>query len=150
MNSTRRSTKLLALAAAAALVAAACGSDDDDGDSGEGTTATTAESGGEDTTATTEGGDSGGSDDTAAGGEGGTLIWAHEQEPPDMHLDDPNNNLSITSYIQQALLDGLYTITAATEFAPELLAQEGEIVENDDGSVTVNFVLRDGLVWSDG
>ncbi len=150
MNSTRRSTKLLALAAAAALVAAACGSDDDDGDSGEGTTATTAESGGDDTTATTEGGDSGGSETTAAGGEGGTLIWAHEQEPPDMHLDDPNNNLSITSYIQQALLDGLYTITATTEFAPELLAQEGEVVENDDGSVTVNFVLRDGLVWSDG
>ncbi|MEM9516375.1 MAG: ABC transporter substrate-binding protein, partial [Actinomycetota bacterium] len=57
---------------------------------------------------------------------------------------------SITSYIQQALLDGLYTITATTEFAPELLAQEGEVVENDDGSVTVNFVLRDGLVWSDG
>ena len=151
MNSTRRSSKLLALAAATALVVAACGSDDDDdsGSSGDGTTATT-EAGGDDTTATTEGGDSGGSDTTAAGGEGGTLIWAHEQEPPDMHLDDPNNNLSITSWIQQSLLDGLYGVTSSTEFFPEMLAEEGEVVDNGDGSVTVNFTLRDDLTWSDG
>ena len=43
-----------------------------------------------------------------------------------MHLDDPKNNLSITSWIQQGMLDGLYGITASTEFFPEMLAEEGD------------------------
>jgi len=150
VNTTRRSHRLLALATASALVFAACGGSDDDSDGGEESATTEAESGdtgGEEESATTEA-DSG--EDAPAGSDGGTLIWAHEQEPPDMHLDDPNNNLSITSYIQQGLLDGLYGITATTEFFPEMLAEEGEVVENGDGTVTVNFVLRDGLMWSDG
>ncbi|MGA1440990.1 MAG: ABC transporter substrate-binding protein, partial [Ilumatobacteraceae bacterium] len=84
------------------------------------------------------------------GADGGTLIWAHEQEPPDLHLDDPNNNLSITSWIRSALIEGLYGISGATEYYPELLAEDAAPVENADGSVTVNYVLRDGLVWSDG
>ena len=85
--------------------------------------------------------------------EGGVerdLIWAHEQEPPDMHLDDPNNNLSITSWITQALFEGLYGNTADVEHFPELLAEEAAAADNDDGSWTVSFRLRDGLVWSDG
>ena len=86
----------------------------------------------------------------APGADGGTLVWAHEQEPPDLHLDDPSNNLTITSWIQQAMLDGLYGVSEATTFIPELLDGEPELVTNDDGSVTVEFVLRDGLTWSDG
>ena len=131
MNTTRRGTKLLALAAASALVFAACGSDDDDGDSGAG-----------DTTADTSG--------ETAGAAGGTLIWAHEQEPPDLHLDDPENNLGITSWVRASMLEGLYGISSTVEYYPELLASEGELVTNDDGSVTVTFTLRDGLTWSDG
>jgi len=83
-------------------------------------------------------------------GADANLVWAHEQEPPDMHLDDPNNNLSITSWVRQSLFDGLYGISAATEFFPELLAEEIEVTENEDGTVTFNGVLRDGLTWSDG
>jgi peptide/nickel transport system substrate-binding protein len=67
-----------------------------------------------------------------------------------MHLDDPNNNLSITSWIRQSMLEGLYGITAETTFFPELLAEEGVITENGDGSVTGTFKLREGLTWSDG
>lgn len=132
VNTTRRGTKLLALAAASALVFAACGSDDDNGDSGDGGTE-----------GTTEG-------TTAEGVDGGTLIWAHEQEPPDLHLDDPENNLTITSWIRIAMLEGLYGVSGATEFYPELLASEAVISENDDGTVTGAYTLRDGLVWSDG
>ncbi len=145
MNTTRRSTKLLAVAAASAMIFAACGSDDDNGDSGEGAT--------EDTTEQTEGtteDTTGEGGEGAEGADGGTLIWAHEQEPPDLHLDDPENNLSIASWILQAMYDGLYGVTETTEFFPELLAGEAEITENADGSVTGSFTLRDGLVWSDG
>lgn len=158
MNTTRRSQKLLVAATASALVFAACGSDDSESsdstpstDAAEGEAAPSTddameeEEGGDDAVAEDEGGD-----DAAPAGEGGTLIWAHEQEPPDLHLDDPNNNLSITSYIHQSMVDGLYGVTSTTEFFPELLAQEAEVVENADGTVSINYVLRDGLTWSDG
>lgn len=143
MNTTRRSAKLLALVAASALVFAACGSDDDSGDSGAGdTTADTTGDTTGDTTADTAG--------ETAGSDGGTLIWAHEQEPPDLHLDDPENNLSITSWIRSPMLEGLYGISGTTEYYPELLESAAVITENDDGSVTGEYTLREGLVWSDG
>jgi peptide/nickel transport system substrate-binding protein len=136
--------------AAVALFATACSSDEDD-------------TGGDDTTdqeQTDDGaddGDDGGDDEEASGDEvaaaecGTTgLVWAHEQTPPDMHLDDPNNNLSITSWIRQSLWEGLYGITSTTEFFPEMLASDMEVVENDDGTVTFNGELREGLTWSDG
>ncbi len=161
MNINRRSHKLLAAATASALVFAACGSDDGDdaGDDSESTDTTEAmEEDGDDGEAMEDDGEAMEDDgeameddgDDASHSDGNTLIWAHEQEPPDLHLDDPNNNLSITSYIHQSMQDGLYGVTAATEFFPELLAQEAEVVDNGDGTFTVNYVLRDGLMWSDG
>ena len=78
------------------------------------------------------------------------MIWAHEQEPPDLHLNDPNNGLSITSYLWQVMWDDLYGITGDVEFYPELLADEAVVTDNGDGSATVSFRLRDGLTWSDG
>lgn len=164
MKSTRRSAKLFASFAAASLIFAACGGSDDDGGDGDtdttegaqGTDAPTETTdGGDDTTATTEGGDEPAATTAAPteedmGASGGTLVWAHEQEPPDLHLDDPNNNLSITSWIRSALLEGLYGISGSNEYYPELLAGEAEITENADGTVTESYVLRDGLMWSDG
>lgn len=129
--------RLLVLLFAFALVAAACGDSDDEGAA-------------DDTTDTTAAGEGGAGDEPVEGSEGGTLIWAHEQEPPDMHLDDPENNLTTTSWVLQALVEGLYGITADTQHFPELLVDEPEIVENDDGTVTLDFQLRDGLMWSDG
>ena len=67
-----------------------------------------------------------------------------------MHLDDPENNLSITSWIRSALLEGLYGVSGTTEYYPELLDGEAIVTDNDDGTATVDYTLRDGLVWSDG
>ncbi len=83
-------------------------------------------------------------------GSPGELIWAHEQEPPDLHLNDPNNGLSITSYIWQSMWEDLYGVDTDITFYPELLSEEAEVTDNGDGSGTVNFKLRDGLTWSDG
>ena len=131
MNNTRRSSKLLAAATASALVFAACGSDDGDtvddttGDETETTTGDEAATtdAPEDTTgdeaATTDAPvDTTGEEAAATPGDGNTLIWAHEQEPPDLHLDDPNNNLTITSNIRAALIEGLFGISGATEYYP--------------------------------
>ncbi len=138
--------RLLALIFAFSLIAAACGGSDSEGSAGdEGSTDESGESEEMEEVTTTAP-----PAPTEEGASGGTLVWAHEQEPGDMHLDDPGNNLSITSWIRRALLEGFYGVSGATEFYPEILAEEGEIVTNDDGSVTINFVLRDGLTWSNG
>jgi len=158
VNTTRRSNKLLALTAASALVFAACGSDDADTNSGEATTETDAPAeddapvetdapAEDDAPAAT---DAPAEDDAPAASGGNTLIWAHEQEPPDLHLDDPENNLSITSWIRSAMIEGLYGISGATEYYPELLDGAATLATNADGSVTGSYELRDGLVWSDG
>jgi peptide/nickel transport system substrate-binding protein len=80
----------------------------------------------------------------------GTLIWAHEQEPGDLHLDDPENGLTITAWIRTGMWEGLFGVSSKTEFYPRLLASEPALASADDGSVTVTYTLRDGLTWSDG
>lgn len=144
MNKGSKFMRASALLFAASMIAAACGSDSDDSAAEEETTATTeATEAAEETTTAPPAPDE-------ASDTGGTLIWAHEQEPPDMHLDDPNNNLSITSWIRSALIEGLYGITGTTEYYPELLDGEATVTENEDGTVTIDYKLRDGLMWSDG
>ena len=161
MINTRRTKRVIALAVGLSLVAAACGGDDDSADNVDDEPATeepaAEEPAGEEPAAEEPAAEEPAAEEPAAeppaeepGAGGGTLVWAHEQEPPDMHLDDPNNNLSITSWIRSALLEGLYGISGSTEYYPELLAEDNAPVDNGDGTVTVNYVLRDGLTWSDG
>jgi peptide/nickel transport system substrate-binding protein len=142
----KRARRLVAAAAAVALVATACGDDGGDEPSGEETTSAA----GETSSPTEDGGDDVDPANYCEGGGEAELVWAHEQEPPDMHLDDPNNNLTITSWVRQSLWDGLYGVSVETEFIPELLAEDAEPTENEDGSVTIDYTLRDGLTWSDG
>ncbi len=156
MNTTRRGNKLLALTAATALVFAACGSDDtSSGDAPTGTEAPAEDDAPTETDAPAEDDapaatDAPAEDDAPAASGGNTLVWAHEQEPPDLHLDDPENNLSITSWIRSAMIEGLYGISGSTEYYPELLDGGATLTTNDDGTVTGAYTLRDGLVWSDG
>ena len=98
MNKTRKSVKFAALAAASALVFAACGGDDDDDGAAE-TEAPAEEEATEEETAETEAPAEEEGAEGAEGAAGGTYVWAHEQEPPDLHVDDPENNLSIASWI---------------------------------------------------
>ncbi len=150
MIRTNKFARLLALLFAFTLVAAACGDSSDDATGDDTETDETTE--GEETTTTLEEVTTTAppAPDVEEGSTGGNLIWAHEQEPPDMHLDDPNNNLSVTSWVRSALIEGLYGITGATEYYPELLDGEAAVTANDDGSVQIDFTLRDGLMWSDG
>jgi peptide/nickel transport system substrate-binding protein len=160
VNTTRRSNKLLALTAASALVFAACGSDDADTSSGEASTETDApaeDAPAEDAPVETDApaedeapAETDAPAEAPAASGGNTLVWAHEQEPPDLHLDDPENNLSITSWIRSAMIEGLYGISGSTEYYPELLDGGATLTTNDDGTVTGAYTLRDGLVWSDG
>lgn len=133
MKHRGRYARATALVVAGAFVVASCGGSDDSADGGSTEDGTeVAQVTDNDTCGTT------------------TMVWAHEQEPPDLHVDDPSNGLTITAWIRAGLLEGFYGVSAATEFVPELLASEGEMTENADGTVTVAYTMRDGLTWSDG
>ncbi len=85
------------------LIVAACGGDDDTGDEA---TTTAADAGAttaapSDTTGAPGTTTAAGDDYCADAGEG-NLVWTHEQEPPDLHLDDPANNLTTTAWVRQA------------------------------------------------
>jgi peptide/nickel transport system substrate-binding protein len=88
-------------------------------------------------------------DDYCADGGTGMLTWAHEQAPPDLNFDDPENSLLITSWIQQGLWEGLFGVSADTAFVEELVA-EAEVEELEDGGFVYRYELRDDLRWSDG
>ncbi|MGA1775313.1 MAG: ABC transporter substrate-binding protein, partial [Nitriliruptoraceae bacterium] len=137
MQKLRFGRRSFAVLGATALILAACGADE-----------------AEDTAAPTTDGETAAEapaglyDDCAS--QTGELVWAHEQEPPDMHLDDPSNNLTITAWIRAAMWEGLYGISEAGAYTPELLAGPATATENADGTVTIAYQLRDGLTWSDG
>ncbi|MEL6983176.1 MAG: ABC transporter substrate-binding protein, partial [Actinomycetota bacterium] len=79
-----------------------------------------------------------------------TLVWVVATEPPDLHLDDPANGLTVTSWIRQGLFESLFGVGPDLTYHPELLASEPTIIPQDDASVIIEYELRDGLSWSDG
>jgi peptide/nickel transport system substrate-binding protein len=154
---TRRSGRLIAAAAAMSLVIAACGGDDDTASDEPAAAEAPADEPADapaeepaDEPAAEPADEPSSAEAAGTGVEGGTLIWAHEQEPPDLHLDDPENNLSITSWIRSALIEGFYGISGGNDYYPELLDGEAVPTTNDDGSVTITYTLRSGAMWSDG
>ena len=134
--------RLVAATAVLGLVASACGSGDDTPADEPDAEAPDDSDDGEDDVAAPDG--------DAYCDEGGDALlrWTHEQEPPDLHLHDPANNLSIASWIRQAMLEGPYGVSAATTFIPELI-ESSEFTDEGD-AWRYSFTLRDGLTWSDG
>ena len=92
--------------------------------------------------------DSGAGSEYCQDADGGVLRWVHEQQPPDLHLTDPGNQLAVTSWVQQGLLESPYGVAADITFHRELVADE-DVTEVDDGW-RYEFTLRDDLQWSDG
>lgn len=88
--------------------------------------------------------------DDEGGLEGRILTIVQPIEPPDLHVDDPSNGLQVASWVREGMLESLFGVSAALSYYPELLAAEPAVTENDDGQVTIDYRLRDGLLWSDG
>ena len=158
MNRLWRSRKVLWFAAllAFALIAAACG-DSDDG--AEATTAapttaaavTTTEAPATTTTAPA-------TTTTADPGKqyGGEVVVADDQEPPTLNSFVPGGDNFIVSIIGQSYWAGVQEIDGFTlELIPELVTElptvaNGGVTVNDDGTMTVNYQIRDEAIWSDG
>ena len=156
----RRNVIWLAVVLAFALVAAACGNEDAEettttaavpeettttGGAPQSTTATTAIA----ETSTTLPADEGNP-------YGGEVIVAEDQEPSTLNPFAPGGDELIVSVIGQSYLAGAAEIDGDTlEFIPELLVElpsvdNGGVVVNDDGTMTVNYTIREEAVWADG
>lgn len=133
-----------------ACIAAACsGTEDNDQDAaGAGEDVTTAEPSG--SSEQSEAGEAVAEEQPPAVTGPGTLVWAHDVEPPDLHFDDPVNGLPITFWIREGLLESLFGVDVNLDHYPELLAAEPTVTANEDKSVVIEYRLRDGLSWSDG
>jgi peptide/nickel transport system substrate-binding protein len=82
--------------------------------------------------------------------EPGELVWVHDREPVDLHVDDPDNGAEIASWVREGLLEGLFGVDRNVAYYPELLAGEPTLTVSNAGRVTIEYQLRDGLRWSDG
>jgi len=141
VNTTRRSTKLLALTAASALVFAACGSDDDDGDSGDG---------GSDTTEAPDSTDD--TDDDGDGGEADATVvsYGNAQE-----FSNYNNNLGTSNSVKNSIVlnevqPSPYSFAGPTGglALDEELMDSVEITSEDP--LTIEYVVNADAVWADG
>lgn len=159
MNRLWLSRKVLWLAVllAFAMIAAACGDSDEGGDD----TTTTTEAIQETTTAapeTTEAPAETTTTTTEAPGKqyGGEVVVADDQEPPTLNPLVPGGDNAVVSRIGQAYHSGVQEIDGfALELIPEMVTElpsldNGGVVVNDDGTMTVNYQIRDEVVWSDG
>lgn len=87
---------------------------------------------------------------------GGVAIVADDQEPPTLNPYAPGGDNFIVTIIGQAYFTGVYEIDGRTlELIPEVVTEiptvgNGGVVVNEDGTMTVNYTIRDEAVWEDG
>ena len=62
------------------------------------------------------------------------MVWITATEPPDLHLDDPGNGLTITSWVREGLLESLFGVGPDLTYHLELLAAEPTVTARDDRS----------------
>ena len=81
---------------------------------------------------------------------------ADDQEPPTLNWAVPGGDNFIVSIVGESYWAGVQQINGFTlELDPELVTElptvgNGGVVINDDGTMTVNYQIRDEAVWSDG
>jgi peptide/nickel transport system substrate-binding protein len=153
----------MVLIIAFALVAAACSSSSDDA----GDTATTTAAATETTEAATETTVAAATTTEAPAATttteaalehpyGGEAVVGDDQEPPTLNWAVPGGDNFIVSIIGQSYWAGVQEISGFTlELIPELVTElptieNGGVVLNDDGTMTVSYQILDEAQWEDG
>ncbi len=89
-------------------------------------------------------------------GYGGVAIIGEDQHAPTLNPYALGGDNWIVSIIGQAIHTGVFDVDPVTlERIPEVVTelptvQNGGIVVNDDGTMTVHFTIRDEAQWADG
>ncbi len=87
---------------------------------------------------------------------GGEVVFGHDQEPATLNPLVPGGNNPTVWTAAQQYLAGAYDIDGFTlELIPDLLTElptldNGGVILNEDGTMTVNYQIREEAVWSDG
>ncbi len=135
-----RTARLLAGLLALALVLVACGGGEDDPS---------------DPDAGTEEASAAPTDDPDAGEEpvdtveGGTVVWAYDQEPLILNPTLSDGSSFATAQIALATLLPLWVITPEFTYEPSPLLEDAEVNQSGD-SFSVTYTLTDEAEWSDG
>ena len=79
--------------------------------------------------------------------EGGTMVFAHEQEPGSLNILHPSAGGGAASATGGLFNVGTYRFPPGGEPVPFIIAKEAEIT-NDP--FTVTYTIRDDAVWNDG
>ncbi|MDJ0923429.1 MAG: ABC transporter substrate-binding protein [Acidimicrobiia bacterium] len=89
------------------------------------------------------------------GGEA-VIGLTRDQEPPTLNPFQPGGDKLVVAMIGQAYLTGVYDIDGVTlELVPEVVTElpsvdNGGVVINEDGSMTVQYTIREEARWADG
>jgi len=83
-----------------------------------------------------------------AQGAKGTVVFIHDQEPPNLQGPWVGNNLYATSLVLNNVWYGCQIRNAAADFVPALCTAKPKIVKNKP--LTIQFTYKDTAVWSDG
>ncbi|MGB5566548.1 MAG: ABC transporter substrate-binding protein, partial [Acidimicrobiia bacterium] len=147
-----RAVALTAFLLVFALVAAACSPSDSDAEETTTTTSTT-----EATTTTTTAPQTTTTEAKPQKPYGGEAIVADDEEPPTLNPYAPGGSKTIVSLIGQGYLTGVQDVDGYTlELVPEVVtelpttANGGVEVNDEDGTMTVVYTIKDEAVWADG
>lgn len=123
--------RVLALFLGLSLIAAACGDDDDtaDGD----TTQTTEATGGDEGEAT----------------EGGTVVFAADQEPRGWNINTASSNLLALGMLTEVVFPSAHRATPEFDVVMDENLLESAEMTSEDPQV-IEYVIHEDAVWSDG
>jgi peptide/nickel transport system substrate-binding protein len=87
---------------------------------------------------------------------GGEVVVGYASEPPTLNPLVPGGTNLIVGLVGNAHLAGVYRLNGATRELEPFLVEElpttdnGGVVVNDDGTMTVSYRIKEDAVWSDG
>ena len=79
--------------------------------------------------------------------QGGTLVFAHEQEPGTFNLLHPSGQSGAVAATGGLIHSGTYKFPPTGEAVPFIISKEAEVT-NDP--FTVTYTIRDDAKWNDG
>jgi len=88
--------------------------------------------------------------------QGGTAVIASATEPETLNSFLPGGHLAVNRLIGQTYAAGVQDVDGNTlELVPDLVTElptveNGGVVVNEDGTMTVTYTIRDDAVWEDG